>query len=169
MPCYSEHMEPTALEKEHSRVLCLIREVHGGGPVDVMSGDWAGYHKKVYPNKSTKEELDRDTRELCELLSPLTPRGISDAFSLELQIWWRDHQKFDRKRKDKEKTEGKYGPLILTMAKAAYDYNVEPGMNVPWDDLSHEEKEHSGRIAQMRAVVDALRAAGYIIIDKDAR
>ena len=166
MPCYSGHMEPNARELEHSRVKCLIEEIYGHGPVDPKSGDWAGYHRHVYPNKTSKEDLDRDTRHLCNFLGALTPEGIS-TFSLELQIWWRDHQKFDKKRKDKEKTEGKYGPLILTMAKAAYDYNVEPGMNVPWDDLSHEEKEHSGRIAQMRAVIDALRAAGYVIAEKE--
>lgn len=55
-----------------------------------------GFDKRVYSKTITKEDLDEKTAELCSKL-----KEIEDVskYSLELQMWWRDHQIADQKRK----------------------------------------------------------------------
>jgi len=77
MPCDSRYMEPTASEIEHERVLTFFDEL-------------------VYnPSETT---LDGLVARLCLILQNT---GVSGC-SLEMQIWWRDHQKADKERLERE-------------------------------------------------------------------
>lgn len=103
MPCRSDYLEPTARERESVRVLELLREIRG------EDFDHDKPHSGSYGSIST---LDKDTAELCswcsENLPPLEDRAPALSVpnapytdyipSLELQIWWRKHQKADRER-----------------------------------------------------------------------
>lgn len=102
MPCNSDYMNATDFEVNYSRVLCLLKEVKTGRPVNTESSEWQGYHKKAYNSGADKKELDAAVRQLCEQLTE-----ISDVsgYSLELQMWWRDHQQADVKRRQREATE----------------------------------------------------------------
>jgi hypothetical protein len=105
MPCESSYMEATPGERELSRVLCLIEEISDGKKID--PDDWAGYHEAVYGGV-TNERLRSATAELCGLIEQLIAAGRNlGSYSLELQMWWRDHQVRDRKRVEAEQKEEK--------------------------------------------------------------
>ncbi len=91
MPCNSDYLEANSMEIEHSKVLALLKELKTG-KLPKSFGD--GYHKDVY-NKTTKTILDEKVAELCSKL-----QEVEDIkkYSLEMQMWWRDHQKADRAR-----------------------------------------------------------------------
>lgn len=93
MPCNSDHMNATNAERELSRVACLLDELSGKKKID--KNHWAGYHPRVY---CMNVDADALVSELCEKLQSL---DVS-AFSLEMQIWWRDHQEADKKKLEKE-------------------------------------------------------------------
>lgn len=102
MPCNSDYMNATLSEKNLSRVRCLLDEVKTGKPVDPNSSDWQGYRKGVYNESHDHTVLNREVRKLCKLLSEISD---TSKYSLELQMWWRDHQAADKKRLAKEKAE----------------------------------------------------------------
>ena len=91
MPCNSDYLEANGMEIEHSKVLALLKELKTG-KLPSFFGD--GYHKDVY-NKTTKGILDEKVAELCSKL-----QDVEDIkkYSLEMQMWWRDHQKADKAR-----------------------------------------------------------------------
>lgn len=90
MPCNSDHLESSHREKELSKVAALLDELDSGTPVD-PSKYGNGYHDAVYNKTSEAEKL---VPEICERL-----RSVDvSKYSLEMQIWWRDHQEADRKR-----------------------------------------------------------------------
>lgn len=93
MPCNCDHLNANQLEIELSRVLMLIEEVRTGIPVDPRSSDWGGYKNGAY-NETTRAKADESTAQLCTLLKTI---DVS-KHSLELQLWWRDHQSADRKK-----------------------------------------------------------------------
>jgi hypothetical protein len=93
MPCNSEYQEPNECEIENAKVLALLEELKTG-KLPKWHGD--GSYSKVY-NNTTQELLDKNTEKLCSNLQKLTPNVIKGA-SLEMQIWWRDHQEADKKR-----------------------------------------------------------------------
>ena len=114
MPCNSDYLEANGMEIEHSKVLALLKELKTG-KLPSFFGD--GYHKDVY-NKTTKGILDEKVAELCSKL-----QDVEDVkkYSLEMQMWWRDHQKADKARikriarskkeaKDKEELLSKLSP-----------------------------------------------------------
>lgn len=87
MPCNCEYLEPQAREQESVRVLGFMKEAgldfnHGG---------------KIDKNYGRVATVDADTAALCAWCEA-NPDQIS-KMSLEFQIWWRDHQKYDAKRK----------------------------------------------------------------------
>lgn len=94
MPCNADYMEPNQGEKNLGKVLCLLDEIKSG---KFCKENFNGYHIGAYM-KYTKEKLDKSTAELCSILKN---RDIT-KYSLELQIWWRDHQEADRKRERDE-------------------------------------------------------------------
>ena len=82
MPCKSDYLEADGKEVELSRVACLLGEFDGK-PID--KSHWRGYHPAVY-NKQV--DGDAMVSELCERLQMVDVT----KYSLEMQIWWRDHQ-----------------------------------------------------------------------------
>lgn len=92
MPCNCDHLKATDREREASRVLCLLDELDGK---QWNQNSWEGYHPSIY-NKSFS--VDVLTSELC---ARLQKEDVS-KYSLELQIWWRDHQKVDKERVERE-------------------------------------------------------------------
>jgi len=99
MPCDSSYMEANGLEIELSRLLMLLEEFRTGVPVDPRSSEWGGYHNQSYGKGDLRKRADAATAELC---GKLTACGDVTRFSLEMQVWWRDHQ-----RADDEKRKGK--------------------------------------------------------------
>lgn len=97
MPCFSDYQEPTSREKESVRVLHLLQEVGFDIEYDSVYGR---------PN-----QLDEDTAKLCQWCKSHTNTEIS-GMSLELQIWWRDHQIADQKHEHQQ---------MLTLKQSALD------------------------------------------------
>jgi hypothetical protein len=95
MPCNSDYLAANGIEKEMSKVACLLDELVGK-PID--EGYWKGYHPDVYNSHLSKEEQDEMVKELCYKLQKV---NVSD-YSLEMQIWWRDHKKADKQRIEAE-------------------------------------------------------------------
>lgn len=91
MPCRSDHMEPTTREKEFSVVLTFLEELKTGE----LNKDYLnGYNPPAYTQNPTQEQLNEATAQLCQEISEYT---VTD-FSLELQMWWRDHQEGEERR-----------------------------------------------------------------------
>jgi len=88
-------MNATEHEKNLSVVYGLLDELETGH-LPERFGD--GYDKRVYNKGLSKKDLDKKTEELC---SKLQKTDVS-KYSLEMQIWWRDHQKADKERLEKE-------------------------------------------------------------------
>lgn len=89
MPCYDP--TPTDREKAAWLVQQVLKEINGETPNYKPNGYDTGF--------GNPKELNENTRKVCEFLSKLQPKTIQDCYSLELQIWWRDHQKADKERK----------------------------------------------------------------------
>jgi len=94
MACNSDYLGATNIELNLSQVLCLLKELKTGVPVDTTSPKWRGYHKKAY-GVSTKSKLDEKVAKLCAKLHEV--KDIT-KYSLEMQSWWRDHQRADAER-----------------------------------------------------------------------
>ena len=98
MPCKSDHMEPNQREVEYSRVLALLAELDGNG--EPSTSAWRGYHPQAYCKRILQSQLDNATARLCQRLQ--NTKDVS-VYSLELQKWWRDHQRADAERAKKTK------------------------------------------------------------------
>lgn len=96
MPCNCDYMNANELEKELSQVACILDEVKLGKEID--KNHWEGYHPSVYQKPLTKKQADAMVEELCAILQK---KNIK-KFSLEAQVWWRDHQIADKKRIENE-------------------------------------------------------------------
>lgn len=83
MPCNCDHMEPSQRENASREVLTHLYDLG-------YETEKPGYYGRV-------ETLDRDIAKLCSWCKS-NPSEVSKQ-SLELQIWWRDHQKTDEKKK----------------------------------------------------------------------
>ena len=92
MPCNSDYMEATGKEVALSQVACLLDELDGK-PLD--RSHWRGYHPAVYNQAADADGL---VSELCLRLQSLDVTKQS----LEMQMWWRDHQAADKARLEHE-------------------------------------------------------------------
>lgn len=90
MPCNSQYMDPTQLEVNTSIVCALLEETKTGN----LPTYYGNGNSHVAYNCSSEQRLDNITAELCSRLQNL---NVKD-FSLEMQMWWRDHQEADTKR-----------------------------------------------------------------------
>lgn len=95
MPCRSDYLEPTAREIALANIFLLLDELDG------KKLDLSKYNLGTDPrsyNNSSQELLDSKTDELCSRLQ------LTDVtkYSLEMQMWWRDHRQADKKRLEKE-------------------------------------------------------------------
>ena len=93
MPCNSDHMNANRLEIQCAE-LFRLRDELTGGPAYTRND----YDDRAYGRANLIEVRDELTRELCAKLKDC---GVSQ-YSLELQMWWRDHQRADLKRKETE-------------------------------------------------------------------
>ena len=108
MPCNCDYMEANNLEREISRVYCLLEEIETGKPVDTKSGNWDGYHPSVYGQPVGRKQGDEAVARLCGILRKT--RNIK-KYSLEMQMWWRDHQEADRARERRERKDAEQKAL----------------------------------------------------------
>lgn len=106
MPCNSEYMNPNNSEQELSRVACLLDELKGKR---WNQGQWSGYHERVYC-KGLTIGSPKANKMVAELCSKLKKVDVT-KYSLEMQIWWRDHQAADREREKQEARERKEAKL----------------------------------------------------------
>lgn len=97
MPC---DLEASTKEVELSKVACLLDELDGK-PLD--KSHWQGYHPAVY----NKHRFDGDAL-VSELCSRLQEADVTKC-SLEMQMWWRDHQQADKERIEHELRRKKEG------------------------------------------------------------
>jgi len=88
MPCNSDYMEASGKEVGLSQVACLLDELDGKA---IDTSHWRGYHPAVY-NKPV--DGDALVAELCKRLQSVDVT----KYSLEMQMWWRDHQRADKRR-----------------------------------------------------------------------
>ena len=107
MPCnggFGHHdYGPGKDAKEASCVAELLAELDGEAPPNPESYG-TGYHPRTYGNPDVWDDM---TAELCRRLRAVEDEegfGIG-RYSLEMQIWWRDHQKRDAEREERERTE----------------------------------------------------------------
>ena len=96
MPCDSSHLNARGDEIEMSRVFLLLDEVNGGSPPDTRSSAWSGYDSRAYGKSIPSAVQDNLVADLCGKCRALGPAIRTK--SLELQVWWRDHQRADAER-----------------------------------------------------------------------
>ena len=100
MGCNSDYMEPTSLEVNISVVYGLLDEIETG----ILPNNYgSGTDPRVYNKGFGKNLLDTKTEELCSKLQKV---DVTE-YSLEMQIWWRDHQIADKKRIEEEMLDSK--------------------------------------------------------------
>ena len=90
-----------AVEREASRIAQLLQEIGTGNPVDPSQFK----NDRIY-GVST-DVVKADTESLCELCQQIEARNELSSYSLELQMWWREHKKLDLKRKEQEALESR--------------------------------------------------------------
>lgn len=108
MPCTSEYLDSTPEEIWLSRVYLLLDEINTGQPPDPHSGNWMGYDPRSYGRRHSQSAKDDLVATLCYALS----RVDVSKFSLEMQMWWRDHQIADKKRKETEEDKIRKAELL---------------------------------------------------------
>ena len=96
MPCNSDYLESDHKEVEMSHVCCLIDELDGQQSIN--RSHWDGYHPNVYNKHLSQRSQNQLVDKLCKRLK----RRDVTKLSLEMQIWWRDHQKADKARLQEE-------------------------------------------------------------------
>lgn len=101
MACNSDYMAASGYEQKISRVACLLDELAGR---QWKREWWDGYHPNIYC-KVDRGIGDQLVRELCFALQS---RDVTQ-YSLEMQIWWRDHQAADKARCEQELAQAKTG------------------------------------------------------------
>jgi hypothetical protein len=84
-------MEPNQTEINLAKVEALHHELLTG-KLPKWYGD--GGHASIY-NSATDERLNRSVYNLCAKLQAVPDITI---YSLEMQMWWRDHQEADKNR-----------------------------------------------------------------------
>ena len=89
MPCDGSHLEPNRIESEAGRLDVPKAELGAGEHVDPVD------YGNSFRYDATQAEA---TRKLCTRLRKVEDIG---SRSLELQIWWLNHQKADRAKKRK--------------------------------------------------------------------
>lgn len=97
MPCDSSYMEPNSREKELTKVFQLLDELDGKGRPNPAEFE-RGFHGRVYCQSISKDEEDRVVADLCSQLQVIPTDTLVKDYSLEMQLWWRDHKIHDEQR-----------------------------------------------------------------------
>lgn len=95
MGCNASYQDPNQIEINLSKVYGLLDELKTGKLPDNFGDGW---DKRVYDKNFSKKDLDKATKKLCSSLQKI---DVSQ-YSLEMQVWWRDHQKADKIRLEEE-------------------------------------------------------------------
>ena len=82
MPCNCDYMEPSRHESESKRLMTLMAGV--------------GIYKGEIPYYGEVSAVHEHTAMLCKFCEE---NNVTDQ-SLELQIWWRDHQEADKAKRE---------------------------------------------------------------------
>lgn len=93
MGCRSDYSGPSARQKESLVVSDLLTEVGKYEGMPLREGD-----SRMESWYGDVNLLDKNTAKLCKFCK----KNDVSGFSLELQIWWRDHQAADVKREESE-------------------------------------------------------------------
>ncbi len=96
MPCDSEYLEPRWDEREASRLYAINAELFLGirvNPETYGNGYWNGKYATL--SNMGKQYRDAVVKRICDHLKQT--RDVS-KYSLEVQMWWRDHQLADKVR-----------------------------------------------------------------------
>lgn len=103
MPCNADYLNPNQKEINLSKVLAFLDELETGS---LNAHDLSGYRKDVYNTsvESIDERLSNKVPELCSKLQNMSESEVKNL-SLELQMWWRDHQEADKVRIEEELNE----------------------------------------------------------------
>ena len=110
MGCRNDYMEPNEREIEASKLYCIIDDLGGK---QFSSSSWSGNHPKAYGKSITQEKLDKLTAKICSRLS----NANVTVYSLELQLWWRDHQAADKIHLEEDKEEKRLAKRRLAAVK----------------------------------------------------
>jgi len=104
MGCRSDYMEPNHREVESRKVIELMSDV--------------GIFLGSVPYYGNTHQLDSHTKSLCEFCQ------VNDIskYSLELQMWWRDHKLADEKRTKAEVSEAKTNKDRAELISKLSDY-----------------------------------------------
>ena len=94
-------MEPNEREIAISKVAYLLGEISDVKPVDPVEYG-SGMHPSVYNKRLSQESCDKMVAALCDHCQKLDAMGLLRNHSLEMQMWWRDHQEADRRRIEEE-------------------------------------------------------------------
>lgn len=116
MPCNSDHLAPSSLEIEVSRLYILLDELAGKGEPNPRSDRWHGCDKRAYNvgREKLRELADELTARLCEKVKKVDMKKCS----LELQVWARDHARADaKKRASREKARKKQDIKVAALKK----------------------------------------------------
>ena len=116
MPCNSDYLRASDYEIELSRVACLLDELDGATEID--PSHWDGYHPRVYC-----KSIDGDAL-VSELCARLQADDVSKR-SLEMQMWWRDHQAADKARLEREMAKRKTKAEIAKALEKLTPYERE--------------------------------------------
>jgi len=111
-------MNPNQGEINLSRVLTLLDELAGA---PFKERHYEGYHPNAYNGGGQGIDLDECTQELCNQLQ----QADVTKYSLELQMWWRDHQAADKSRIQREIKKAKEGKERETALAKLTDYEKE--------------------------------------------
>ena len=104
MPCESGPSYRGSSEKYNNRLILLMDELHGYGVPDPSSYRNGTLDKRIKSAPPPHEYVARSTGKMTANLCSLLQKDIIaiELRSLELQMWWRDHQEEDRARVEKE-------------------------------------------------------------------
>jgi hypothetical protein len=93
-------MEASWSEVTAGKLYLVHDEVFSGKRVTADTWSHAGYDRRVY-NQWRDIPRDQLVQAICAELESATPETLA-RYSLEVQMWWRDHQAADRDRIKKE-------------------------------------------------------------------
>jgi hypothetical protein len=132
MGCRNDYMEPNAREIEASRVFACLDELDTG---NMNRSHFGGNHPKAYGQNVSQDTLNQFTASLCRKLEKLP--GFISSYSLELQMWWREHVEGEERRaaEDAEPTDF---DRVKADIQAAVDFNGWHVEGTEVDDLANQ-------------------------------
>jgi hypothetical protein len=75
--------------------MCVIDEFSGKAPTRSSRN---GYHPGAYNRALTRAHMDKIIAKACQLCRDAGPETLKQM-TLETQMWWRDHQVIDERKK----------------------------------------------------------------------